>query len=230
MNTKLRKILSTFAIISLFILNLYFVNASSFDFTASAQKEVFKPGEEVIVDMVIDNIDAGQYGINVVETSLDYDKNVFDTMEIVTNNNWNYDYNDDETSSKFTKLLFTNISSGVTEKQSIGNIKFKLKSDLKDMETEIILKQVTSNDGRELMELGDKPVKIKIVNEKPEPAPEVKPEEPVQEVKKDIPQTGQTRIFYIIMGSIIAILVVVLIILIILTNKKKDNEKNDEKK
>lgn len=267
MKSNLNRVLSFLAIIFIIVLNLSFVNASSFEFIAKAQKEVFKPGEDIVIDMVIDNIDAGKEGINVVETSLEYNKEIFETMEFITKNNWNYDYNDDESSNKFKKLLFTNISSGITEKQSIGNIKFKLKSNLPDMETKIILKQVTSNDGKELMNLGDRVVTIKIENDKKEDEPkEDEPkgepkddeskeepkddeskEEPkddeqksesktteeknkeeqkqVKEESKSMPQTGQTRLFYIIVGSIIGVLVFALITIIIFANKKKDDNK-----
>ena len=92
-------------------------------------------------------------------------------------------------------------------------IKFKLKSNLSDMETQIKLKQITSNDGKNLLSQGDRIITIKIVNDKKQDEPKDEPKdeprdeskdepknEPKQEIIKEnnnIPQTGQTRILYI---------------------------------
>lgn len=220
------------------ILNTTFVNAGSFKFDAYAQKEIYKPGEDVYVYMDIDEIQAGEEGINVVEMNLEYDKDVFESMEFIKSNEWNYDYNSDESSEKFGKLLYTNISSGVTEAENISTIKFKLKSNLEDMETQIILNQVTSNDGKELMLEGNRIITIKIVNDKPEELPKEPEDEPenkpseepkdepvVEDNIKNIPQTGQTRILYIIFGIIIAICLILLIVIAILKRKKDKEDK-----
>ena len=275
MNTKLTKIFSIAVIILLFVFNICSVNASSFEFNASAQKEIFKPGEEVIVDLVIDNIDAGEYGINVVETRLQYENNIleFDANSgFIAQNNWNYAYNNNQSNQKYGKLLYSNISSGITSKQSIGKIKFKLKPDLPDLETEIVLKQVTSNDGKALMNVGDKVVKIKVINDTdptpdpnptpdpdpdpnpnptpdpdsdpdlnptPNPDPDPEKENPTKNtpnnnqenkiiIKKEenqIPQTGQTRVLYITIGSIIAVTSASLVTITIISKKNKNNQK-----
>lgn len=114
MNVKIKKVVGALIIAMITMLSATFVSASSFEFNAYAQKEVFRPGEDVFIDMNIDSIEAGKEGINVVEMDLEYDKNVFESMEFIKKNDWNYDYNDDENSAKYGKLLFTNISSGVT--------------------------------------------------------------------------------------------------------------------
>ena len=214
-------------IILLFVGFVTTSNASSFSFNAEAQKEVFKPGEEVLVSLDVSNIEAGKEGINVVEMTLEYDENVFESMEFIKQNEWNSTYNNDKNSNKFGKILYTNISKGVIEAQKIGNIKFKLKDNLSDMETEIKLLRVTSNDGKELISEGDRIIKIKIVNDKETPKEPEKQEEPKQEIKKqeevirDIPQTGQTRVIYYIVCFIILCAVVSLIVIAISTNKKK---------
>ena len=239
---KTRKLLAIALIIFMMVSCATFVNASSFKFTAEAQKEIFKPGEEVLVSLDISEIQAGIEGINVVEMSLEYDKNVFDSMEFIKMNNWDSTYSDIESSEKFVKLLYTNISTGVTESESIGNIKFKLKDNLPDMETEIKLLSVTSNDGKELIPEGDRIIKIKIVSDKPEePTPEEpKPEEPKkeepakpQESKKEeqvviIPQTGQTRIVYIAIGIVIACALVALAIGVLISKNSIENENKKE--
>ena len=110
-------------------------------------------------------------------------------------------------------------------------IKFKLKSNLSDMETQIKLKQITSNDGKNLLSQGDRIITIKIVNDKKQDEPKDEPKdeqknETKQETIKEnnnIPQTGQTRIIYIIVGVIIAGCIIVLSIIAVL-KKKKENK------
>jgi hypothetical protein len=170
-------------------------------------------------------------------------------MEFVKQNNWDSTYNDSENSEKFGKLLYTNISTGVTEAESIGRIKFKLKDNLPDMETEIKLLSVTSNDGKVLMPEGDRIIKIKIVSDKTEPEEPEKPEEqkepekpqkteqPNKPEKKPeekitfIPQTGQTRIIYVVIGSVIACALIALAIGVVLSGKSEtaQTKKEDEK-
>ena len=175
--------------------------ASSFVFSATTKKEVYKPGEEVIVNMDIGKINAGKEGINVIETSLEYDKDIFETMEFENQNDWQIEYNDIKGHAKEGKVLFTKIATGVTKNEEVGKIKFKIKDKLKDQETEIKLLKVTSNDGNELMEDGDKIIKIKIQNEKKDGQK--------SDTKKEskgnsfLPKTGQGWIIYIVSGVVI---------------------------
>lgn len=231
MNTKIKKIFIFGIMLSLIVLNNAFVYASSFKFDAKAEKEIYKLGEEVYVDMNISEINAGTYGINVIGADLEYDENVFESIEFINKNKWEYEYNSSKTSEKYGKVLFTNISSGVKEAEGIGMIKFKLKSNLSDMETQIKLKQITSNDGKNLLSQGDRIITIKIVNDKKQDEPKDEPKdeqknETKQETIKEnnnIPQTGQTRIIYIIVGVIIAGCIIVLSIIAVL-KKKKENK------
>ena len=251
---KTRKLLAIVLIIFMMISCATIASASSFRFSAAAQKEIFKPGEEVVVRLDIDQIDAGVEGINVVEMSLEYEKSVFDSIEFVKENNWDSTYNGSENSEKFGKLLYTNISTGVTEAEAIGNIKFKLKDNLPDMETEIKLLSVTSNDGKVLMPEGDRIIKIKIVSDKAEPEKTEEPEKPEEpqdtekpqqpETQKEpakpektqeekitfIPQTGQTRIIYVVIGIVIFCSLIALAIGVVLSGKSETNQAKEEKK
>ena len=60
MNTKIKKIFIFGIMLSLIVLNNAFVYASSFKFDAKAEKEIYKPGEEVYVDMNISEINVGE--------------------------------------------------------------------------------------------------------------------------------------------------------------------------
>lgn len=85
MNKSKYIILFITCILLLSILNIS--NASRFEFSAKAQSEIVNPGDEVIIDMNISNIDAGDEGINVIETSLEYDDSIFENMEFEKQNN-----------------------------------------------------------------------------------------------------------------------------------------------
>lgn len=237
---KKKKILAILMMIFMMISYANFVNASSFKFTSEAQKEIFKPGEEILVSLDISGIQAGTEGINVVEMSLEYDESIFDSMEFVKANEWDSYYNNNKDNEKFGKLLYTNISAGITEAQSIGNIKFKLKDTLEDMETEIKLISVTSNDGKELIPEGDRIIKIKIVNDRETPEEPTKPEEPKKEepVKQEepkkeepeqvIPQTGQTRAIYIFVSIIIVCALIALLLIMMFSKVSNNGGKNNQ--
>ena len=66
-------------------------NTSSFNARITANQTEVKPGEEVTVTLSIYNIDMGNYGINTVETTIEYDKNIFEEVKdenIKSLNNW----------------------------------------------------------------------------------------------------------------------------------------------
>lgn len=211
-------------IIILTIVGFYTITkASSFIFTSKAQKEIVNPGDEVIINLQISDIDAGNEGINVIETSLEYDKSIFESIEFEKQNNWNIEYNDIKNHDKYGKLLFIKMTSGVKETEQIGKIKLKLRQDLGEMETEIKLKQVTSNDGKELIPEGDKIIKIRIIKNKNTNNQTTNESPSNDNGNTNIPKTGQQRVIYIILGIIIVICIIILIYLKI---RNKENEKN----
>lgn len=196
------------------------VNASSFEFSAKAQKEIFNPGDEVIIDMNISNIDAGDEGINVVETSLEYDETVFESIEFQKQNDWKVEYNDIQGHVNQGKVLFVKMTSGVTNDEEIGKIKLKLRDDLGELETEIKLKQVTSNDGKELIPEGDRIIKIKIVKNQTQNTPNTTQDSNIDN-DANMPKTGQARLVYIIL-AIVIIACIILLIYLKMRNKKED--------
>lgn len=157
-----KKVLKIIAIMQVVIIMSLFnvVNASSFSFIAKAEKEVINIGDTVNIQLTIDEIDAGTDGINVVEMWLEYDKNVFEKLEFTEENDWRIVYNEAN-----GKMLFVKMVDGVTQKENIGKINLKSKDDLEDIDTEIKLKEITSNDGNNLIDEGERVIKIRI--EKP---------------------------------------------------------------
>ena len=157
-----KKVLKIIAIMQVVIIMSLFnvVKASSFSFIAKAEKEVINIGDTVNIQLTIDEIDAGTDGINVVEMWLEYDKNVFEKLEFTEENDWRIVYNEAN-----GKMLFVKMVDGVTQKENIGKINLKSKDDLEDIDTEIKLKEITSNDGNNLIDEGERVIKIRI--EKP---------------------------------------------------------------
>lgn len=217
---KNRRAIICFIVFLIIVSSITIVKASSFNFNAKAQKEIVNPGDEVIIDMDVSDIDAGKEGINAVEMFLEYDKNIFENMEFDKQNNWKVEYNDIQGHSKQGKVLFVKMTSGVNENQEIGKIKLKLKDNLGEMETEIKLKEITSNDGKELMPDGDRIIKIRIV--KPQDGTQGK--DKLEEENISMPKTGQQRIMYIALGFIIIACIIMLVYLKV-KNKKIKNRK-----
>lgn len=110
------------------------------------------------------------------------------------------------------------MTSGVNENEEIGKIKLKLRDDLDEMETEIKLKEITSNDGKELMPNGDRIIKIKIIKNQ-----DITSNTNNQQNDSNVgmPKTGQQRILYIVLGVIIVACIIILIYLKVKNNKDK---------
>lgn len=162
----MKKIFLTTLSIFLITQVLNTVSASSYNFLAKVDKEIVNSGDKVTVSMNVSDIDTKDEGINVVEYKLEYDENIFESMNYVEKNDWKVVYNNDKNSDRYGKTLLSKIVSGVNKQEEIGNIEFKLKDNLDDMETEIKLRSVTSNDSKELISQGDKVIKLKILKNK----------------------------------------------------------------
>ena len=186
----MKKIILT--VVLLFCALLFYASyASSFNFSAEPDEATVKPGDEISISLKISDIDAGTEGINVVETTLTYDKSIIENVSFVDKNNWKSTYNPNEGNLQ-GKLLYTKMVSGVKNDEEIGVLKVKIKEGLTNsFETELKLAQVTSNDGYSLINIGDKKVKLSYVSPTPTPQPEpttdpIPTEEPKTESTGDI--------------------------------------------
>lgn len=170
------------------------VYASSFNFTATPNLKEVAPGEEVLITLKVSDIDAGEEGINVVETNLEYDKDIIESIEFVDKNNWKSTYNPTE-GDLYGKLLYTKMVIGVKDDQDIGALKIKIKNNLDNFVTDIKLLQVTSNDGYTLMNCGDKKITLVYIK-KDEPDDPVKPDDSVKpdEPKKEEAPEGEQKV------------------------------------
>ena len=112
------KILFTIIILLLILLPTQ-VQADSFKFNATANKNNVQPGETVTITLNVSDINAGELGINTVEAYLEYDSTIFEEVtqsDIESLNNWSITYNEEETEYK-GKMLAVILQDGVTEDQ-----------------------------------------------------------------------------------------------------------------
>ena len=166
------------------------VEASSFKFDAIAEKEEVNAGDTVKIDLKVSEINAGEEGINVVEGILEYDDSIFESIKLENENDWNMTYNG-EIGEKNGKFLVTKMVKGVTQEEKIGQIQLQLKQGIEETETEIKVKEIKSNDGKELIDEGNRTIKIKVIkSDIKEPTPEKptpeEPKEPTENKKRPV--------------------------------------------
>ena len=219
----MKKIFISFFIIFSTLLFSCLSYASSYTFTASPNESSVNPGDDISISLKISDINAGPYGINAIETTLVYDSNIIESVEFIDKNDWKSTYNPNE-GSLHGKLLYSKMVTGVKKNEEIGILKFKIKENLQPFETEIKLLQVTSNDGYELMNNGDKIIKLKYVINNPEPNTptdenenQPQPEQPKSEEQNPISIIPSKIIEQVQTGDIIWIVILILIIAIILS-------------
>lgn len=247
----MKKICISVLFIFAFLLS-YCSYASSFNLTATPESINVNPGDEVSVTLKISDIDAGSEGINVVETTLEYDNNYIESVDFIEKNDWKSEYNSNQ-GNLFGKLLYTKMVTGVTSDEEIGVLKIKIKEHVDEFETQVKLKNVTSNDGYNLIDAGTKIInlKYKIVppgpqptppedkepekepevepEKEPEKQPEQKPVEPAKEETKPAPiigyiQNAQTGDIIGIVTGILLLAVVLSIVLYIISKHNKNKE------
>ena len=157
------KILFTIIILLLILLPTQ-VQADSFKFNATANKNNVQPGETVTITLNVSDINAGELGINTVEAYLEYDSTIFEEVtqsDIESLNNWSITYNEEETEYK-GKMLAVILQDGVTEDQNIGTITLKVKNGVSYTNTTITIKNIASNNGEELITETDKNILLEI--------------------------------------------------------------------
>ena len=164
--------------------------ASSFNLDISADKTEIEAGEEIEINVKLTNIDMGEKGINIVEGTLEYDKDFIESIQLEGINEWKKVYN-----SEKGKFVFDKMSEGIKEEESISSIKIKIKENAKQGETQIKIKDIKSNDGENLVGTGDKVITLKISN--------------INKEKENV-RTGDNIL--LVLGLIIAIIMINVII------------------
>ena len=161
----MKKIVKKGIVLSILISILWVtqVMAYSFNMVAKPNTTTIKPGEAITITLGIENIDAGEVGINTVETQLLYDSDVFEKVtqdEIKSTNNWALTYNGENNGGKILGVI---LASGIKENQdSIGTVTLKAKKEITKKETSIKFSNITTNEGTTLITDKDKEIKLQI--------------------------------------------------------------------
>lgn len=142
MKTKLKTLL-TVSIMALIVVISTISNAASVGMTLSSNSKL-KAGDTVTVTMSLGNIDAGN-GIDTITEELNYDKNVFETVEtsnLIASNSWTPTY------ASSTNMLTAVKNSKVTKGETVLTITLKVKSTLSVKSTTVTLKDIVVSGGR----------------------------------------------------------------------------------
>lgn len=142
MKTKL-KTLITVSIMALIVVISTISNAASVGMLLSSNSKL-KAGDTVTVTMSLGNIDAGN-GIDTITAELNYDKNVFETVEtsnLIASNSWTPTY------ASSTNMLTVLKNSKVTKGETVLTITLKVKSTLSVKSTTVTLKDIVVSGGR----------------------------------------------------------------------------------
>ena len=142
MKTKLKTLL-TVSIMALIVVISTISNAASVGMLLSSNSKL-KAGDTVTVTMSLGNIDAGN-GIDTITAELNYDKNVFETVEtsnLIASNSWTPTY------ASSTNMLTVLKNSKVTKGEAVLTITLKVKSTLSVKSTTVTLKDIAVSGGR----------------------------------------------------------------------------------
>ena len=142
MKTKLKTLL-TVSIMALIVVISTISNAASVGMTLSSNSKL-KAGDTVTVTMSLGNIDAGNR-IDTITAELNYDKNVFETVEtsnLIASNSWTPTY------ASSTNMLTAVKNSKVTKGETVLTITLKVKSTLSVKSTTVTLKDIVVSGGR----------------------------------------------------------------------------------
>ena len=136
------------------------VSASSFDVGVNPTEVTAKQGESIEVKVDLKDIDMKEKGINTLEGYINFDEDVIENVEVETKNDWQIEYNKDSNSDLYGKFLMVKDIDGIKENEEVLTLKIKVKDKVKKESTKVILKDLTSNDGENLVNIGNKEINI----------------------------------------------------------------------
>lgn len=136
------------------------VSASSFDVGVNPTEVTAKQGESIEVKVDLKDIDMKEKGINTLEGYINFDEDVIENVEVEAKNDWQIEYNKDSNSDLYGKFLMVKDIEGIKENEEVLTLKIKVKDKVKKESTKVILKDLTSNDGENLVNIGDKEINI----------------------------------------------------------------------
>lgn len=203
-------------------------NAQGFVFKTEPEEKIVEPGESIEIKLSINDIKDIEEGINTIVGYLEYEENLFETIDFVGKDKWKVTYNDDEKNKLYGKFAITTLQNGILKDEQIATLNVKLKGNLPDGETEIKFKSISSSDGYNIVNEEDRIVKLiikniesDVKNEEPKNEPKDEPKNEDNEKPQDISTGDNIYVYFAIIG---VALIVVFVTFIILKNKNKNKE------
>lgn len=156
----MKKIKHITVVFFLFIIFLTSVKASSYDVLVTPDNIKAKAGDIVEIEIYLNSIDMGQNGVNTLEGYISYDEEVIENIEIVNTNGWKMTCNTEKNNGLYGKFLSIKEDTGVNKEEKIATIKLKIKDKVSKQKSKIEIKEITSNDGESLVNIGNREVNI----------------------------------------------------------------------
>lgn len=187
----------TFTLIAFLTVNLMFIKtvgaSTQIGTKITANTPDVKAGETVEIAISLDNLKDVKKGIDAYIGTIEYDKNIFETVvqgDFTVLNNWE-DYKFNLTNNRFVSYKKV----GTKTDENIAKITLKVKEGIEPKKTTIKVKDVTVSEGKKDIELESTSVNINIVKEQIDiPTEPIKPAEPTEPVTPDKPNTGGSTV------------------------------------
>ena len=155
-------------------------------------------------------------GINVIEGFIQYDEESIESIELINENDWKTKYNSNKGEELYGKFLSIKEVDGITQKENFIKMKVKIKDEINNEKSYISLKELTSNDGENLVNIGNKEIEIKFEKDENENVngngnekdkkEENKAENKAEDVKQSNIKTGDI-LPLVAVGTIFAIII-----------------------
>lgn len=137
-------------------------NGDSYSLKMSVDKTTLKAGDTVTISLKLDNIEiqSGEKGLGSYEGSIVYDKNIFEDLKMIGNSNWDTPFQNE---GRFTSTRTD--GKCVSETQEIATITLKVKSNAKEGNTTIQIKDFSASNAVENIPTSNTSIIAKIEKE-----------------------------------------------------------------
>lgn len=166
---KLKKLCITMIIMSTILFSTTTVFAESLNTKLTANKTEIQAikEEEIILNLELKDFQEIEDGLYAYKGQIQYDKNVFyelETKSFETKNMWtNFEYNNENNEFVLIK------KAGTINPEEFLQIKLKVKSNAKAGESNIIIKNQATSQGKKDIEIQDSKIDIKVIQEETNP-------------------------------------------------------------
>ena len=139
----------------------------SYNFVAGTEYQEKFAGETVTIDLGIENIEMGEFGVNCIVGYIQYNDSIFDEFNIEGVNGWVYEQNQSKNHEMYGKFILYTMKAGIKQDENVAKITLKLKTNLEPQLTEIKFLELQSGEGESNIVGGEERSIIKIVSREP---------------------------------------------------------------